>query len=254
MDVTVTTAGGTSATTSADQFTYYVPAPTVGGLDPTSGPTTGGTTVTITGTNLDGATGSMFGSNAATIQSDSATQIMVTAPAGAAGTVDVTVTTASGTSAITSADQFTYYVPAPTASSLSPTAGSTLGGTAVTIFGTNLDGALAVHFGNVAGTIHSDMPSQIVVISPAGTTGTVDVTVTTAGGISTPTSADWFTYTAAPGTPTVGLYDRSSAMFMLRNTNDSGFADESCCYGVGGSGMVPLVVTGMAMAWIRLAL
>ena len=43
VDVTVTTPGGTSATSSADQFTY-VPAPTVGNVSPTSGPA-GATTV-----------------------------------------------------------------------------------------------------------------------------------------------------------------------------------------------------------------
>ena len=43
-------------TSGADQFTYDV-APTVTGISPTAGPTGGGTTVTITGTNfVNGAT------------------------------------------------------------------------------------------------------------------------------------------------------------------------------------------------------
>ena len=42
VDVTVTTPGGTSATSAADQFTY-VAAPTVTAVSPTSGPATGGT-------------------------------------------------------------------------------------------------------------------------------------------------------------------------------------------------------------------
>ena len=53
--MTVTTPGGTSATSPADEFTY-VAAPTVTSINPTSGPTAGGTTVTVTGTNLSGAT------------------------------------------------------------------------------------------------------------------------------------------------------------------------------------------------------
>ena len=65
VDVTVTTVGGTSATSPADQFTY-VAAPTVTSISPTSGPTGGGTSVTITGTNLGGASAVDFGSNAAT--------------------------------------------------------------------------------------------------------------------------------------------------------------------------------------------
>ena len=82
----------------------------------------------------------MFGGAAATIHSDTTTQIVATSPAGVAGTADVTVTTAGGTSATSSADQFAYYVPAPTVTALNPTTGPTLGGTTVTITGTNLDG------------------------------------------------------------------------------------------------------------------
>ena len=140
VDVTVTAAGGTSATSAADQFTYYVLAPTVTAINPTTGPTPGGTTVTVTGTNLDGATMVLFGGTAATILSDTATTIVVASPSHAVGTVDVTVTTAGGASATSSADQFTYYVPAPTVTILSPTTGPTLGGTTVTITGANLTG------------------------------------------------------------------------------------------------------------------
>jgi hypothetical protein len=49
-----------------------------------------------------------FGTTAATITADSATSLTATAPAEAAGTVDVTVTTAGGTSATSAADQYTF--------------------------------------------------------------------------------------------------------------------------------------------------
>ena len=65
VDVTVSTPGGTSATSAADEYTY-IPAPTVTKVEPTSGPAAGGTTVTITGTNLTGASEVKFGANAAT--------------------------------------------------------------------------------------------------------------------------------------------------------------------------------------------
>ena len=82
--------------------------PTVTNVNPNTGPTSGGTSVTITGTNFSGATAVRFGSNAAgSFTVDSATQITATSPAGV-GTVDVTVTTAGGTSAISSGDRFTY--------------------------------------------------------------------------------------------------------------------------------------------------
>jgi len=86
-----------------------VPPPTVTGVSPSGGPITGGTSVTITGTNFTGATAVMFGgTSASTYTVDSATQITATSPAGSAGAVDVTVTTAGGTSATGPADQFTY--------------------------------------------------------------------------------------------------------------------------------------------------
>ncbi|MGH7019824.1 MAG: IPT/TIG domain-containing protein [Brevundimonas sp.] len=197
VDVRVTTGGGTSATSAADQFTYDG-APTVTSISPTSGPSTGGTSVTITGTNLSGATAVTFGATAASgFTVNSATQITATAPAGSAGTVDVRVTTAGGTSATSVADQFTY-VGAPTVTSISPTAGPATGGTTVTLTGTNFTGATSVAFGATAATGFTvNSATQITATAPAGT-GTVDIRVTTAGGTSATSVADQFTYVGAP--------------------------------------------------------
>ena len=83
--------------------------PTITGISPTTGSTNGGTPITITGTGFTGATAVNFGSKAATgVTVVSATSISATSPAGTAGTVDVTVTTPSGTSAISTTDKFTY--------------------------------------------------------------------------------------------------------------------------------------------------
>ncbi len=196
VDVTVTTPGGTSAASSADQFSY-ASVPTVTNVNPNTGPSTGGTSVTITGTNFSGATAVRFGGNAAgSFSVTSATQITATSPAGT-GTVDVTVTTPGGTSATSSADQFTYGS-APTVTNVNPNTGPPAGGTSVTITGTNFTGASAVRFGgNAAGSFSVNSATQITATSPAGT-GTVDVTVTTAGGTSATSSADQFTYGSAP--------------------------------------------------------
>ena len=107
VDITVITAGGTSAKSSADQFSY-VAAPTVTGISPAVGPITGGTSVTISGTGFQGATAVDFGDTAASsfVVNPAGTLITVTSPAGVAGLVDVTVTTATGTSAKSSADRF----------------------------------------------------------------------------------------------------------------------------------------------------
>ena len=194
VNVTVTTPGGKSVTSSADEFTYIV-APVVTGVSPTSGPGTGGTLVTITGTGFGGSTVVDFGTTAATgVAVVNSTKITAVSPAGT-GTVDVTVTTPGGKSATSSADQFTYIV-APAVTGVSPTSGPGAGGTLVTITGSGLTGATVVDFGTTAATnVTVVSNTEITADSPAGT-GTVDVTVTTLGGTSATSPADQFTYVA----------------------------------------------------------
>ena len=83
-------------------------APTVSQISPTSGPTAGGTRVTISGSNLGGATSVRFGTTRATLVSNTANLIVANSPAHTAGMVNVTVTTPGGTSAVVIADRFTY--------------------------------------------------------------------------------------------------------------------------------------------------
>ena len=169
-------------------------SPTITSVSPASGPTIGGTTVTLTGTNLTDATAVMFGATEATSYTvNSATQITAIAPAGSAGTIDVTVTTPGGTTTTSAADQYTYHA-APTITSMSPTSGPTTGGTTVTLTGTNLTNATAVKFGATEATSYTvNSATQITAIAPAGSAGTVDVTVTTPGGTSAISAADQFT-------------------------------------------------------------
>ncbi len=194
----LTDARGVNRGPTCDIGSYqFVPAPIVSELSPNNGPVGGGTVVTITGSNLAGATAVDFGSTAALIDKTvSASEIEVTSPKGS-GTVDVTVTTAGGTSVKTAADHFSY-VARPIVSKLSPNKGPVGGGTIVIITGSHLAGATAVHFGSTAALIDMTVSaSEIEVTSPKGS-GTVDVTVTTAGGTSVKTAAGHYTYVAAP--------------------------------------------------------
>jgi hypothetical protein len=192
VDVTITTPAGMSATSSADHFNY-IAAPSVASLNPASGPTAGGTIVTITGANFTGASEVDFGTTAAlafTVVSD--TSITATSPAGT-GVVDVTVTTPGGKSTTSANDQFSYLA-APTVTSLNPAGGPLAGGTLVTITGTGFTGATAVHFGgNLATNLTVVSDTSITVDSPAGT-GTVNVLVTTPGGTSATSPSDLFSY------------------------------------------------------------
>jgi len=188
--------------------------PVVQNISPTSGLAAGGTPVVISGTNLATATGpngvQFGGVNAAsyTVNSPSAGQITANSPPGTAGNVvHVQVTTPVGTSAATSADQFTYGAPAPVVSSVTPNVGPTSGLTSVTITGSNFTGVSAVTFGTQqnAQSFQFISATQITAVSPSAVAGTVDVQVTTPGGISAvntsgcplATPCDQFTF--APG-------------------------------------------------------
>ena len=114
----VTTKAGRAKPGAFDGFRYIddtVPppppplGPTVTGLSPRQGTIFGGTTVTITGTNFTGATVVRFGTSVATSMTvNSPTSITVKTPAHGLGGVDVFVTTPIGTSANTTADNFSY--------------------------------------------------------------------------------------------------------------------------------------------------
>ena len=230
-----TSSGGAGGEGAVFELSPSAAAPTVTGISPAAGAMSGGTTVTITGTNLAGATAVMFGNVAATsFTVNSNTQIMATSPAGTAitaSTVDVTVVTAGGTSTTSSADQFAYVLP-PVITGISPASGPEAGGTTVIITGMNLTGATSVNFFGMemeASSFTVNSATQITATSPngailfiqmtpgpgsttpnsftttpttlAGTVATIDVTVTTAGGVSFTSPADQFTYIAAPTAP-----------------------------------------------------
>jgi hypothetical protein len=90
----------------AGQLTYV---PSITSINPTSGPATGGTSVTITGTHLGDTTQVYFGATpAASFTIVSETSITAVSPAGTPGTVDITAGNATGTSGTSPADQFTY--------------------------------------------------------------------------------------------------------------------------------------------------
>ena len=105
----VTNSSGTTYSPVATFTTNSAP-PTVSAISPSSGSTLGGTTVTLTGTDLMGATAITVGGAACTsVSVASATSATCTTPAGTAGVASVVVTTPGGTSAANSL--FTYVTP-----------------------------------------------------------------------------------------------------------------------------------------------
>jgi len=178
VDVTVTTPGGTSPSTAATRFSYL---PVVKKVTPSSGPEAGGTTVSISGSNLSGATEVSFGSVAATkVTVKSSTSISAVAPPGEE-VVDVRVTTPGGTSQTTTGDQFSY-TPPPTVTSVSPAAGPKAGGTSVTIDGTGFalgTRATSFLFGTTkSSSVNCVSTTECTVAAPPHAIGTVDVRAT----------------------------------------------------------------------------
>jgi len=176
VDVTVTTHAGTSPTGAADHFAY-VPPPTVKKLSAKRGPGAGNTTVTITGTRFEGVTAVRFGAGGAReFTVSSPTSITAVSPPGA-GTVDVTVTTIGGTSAISKGDEFGFV---PAVEGVSPAGGAPAGGTNVTITGAGFatgKAATVFKFGSKLATeVECTTDTSCTAVAPANKAGTVEVT------------------------------------------------------------------------------
>jgi IPT/TIG domain/S-layer homology domain len=107
VDVIVTSPYGSGV--GADAYTYTTALPTIIFLSPNTGTTAGGTEVIIRGTDLTGTTAVMFGTTAAaSFTVYPGDQILAIAPAHAAGTVDVIVTTPNGASVPTAGSVYLY--------------------------------------------------------------------------------------------------------------------------------------------------
>ncbi|MFF1419964.1 IPT/TIG domain-containing protein [Streptomyces sp. NPDC058280] len=178
-----------------------VPPVLVAGV-PAFGPTSGGNKVLLLGLGLSPATGVSFGGTPATIVSQDLFGFItvVTAPAHAAGTVSVTLTTATGTSNAVSYTYIAAPLP-PTAASITPVSGPVAGGTPFTITGTGLSNA-AVLFGALpaTGVVVNVAGTSLTGVTPPGVAGNTTVTVITP--LGTASVPGGYTYIAAAPTAT----------------------------------------------------
>ena len=171
----------------------------VTGLSPSSGPATGGTTVTIAGSGFPTSTGAVqvaFGSLMGTNVSCTDSACTAVSPAStSSGQVPVTLNGQP-------AGRFTF-VPAVTA--VSPSGGPASGGTPVTItgagFSTTPGAPTSFAFGSSpASNVACTSSSSCTATAPAGS-GPVDVIASVVGLSSASTPADQFTYTSSTGSP-----------------------------------------------------
>jgi IPT/TIG domain len=101
-------AANSKASSQGEERAFNTAPPTVTGVEPHTGSATGGTPVTISGTNFAGATAVKFGTtNAKSFSVSSETSLTAVSPPGS-GTLDVTVTTPAGTTPTSPADHFGY--------------------------------------------------------------------------------------------------------------------------------------------------
>ena len=197
--VTVTNPDGGTSTLAYTYLADAAPAATIADIDPAQGPEAGGTTVTVTGTGLEGTTDVTFAGVPATIVSvaPDGTSVVVTSPAGT-GLAEVVVTGAGGATT-TAADPFVYVAEdGPGLTGVTPASGPLAGGNTVVIEGTGLDGTTDVSFGGVpAEIVGTPTDTSVTVVVPEGTAvGSVDVIVT--GPTGPALLEDGYAYVVAP--------------------------------------------------------
>lgn len=185
-------------------FEYLAPPdPSLTKISPTSGLVKGGTTVTISGTNIPNGTKVLFNDTEVPVNSLTASQIVITTPEwSVAEKVNVSILTPGGFT-VGLQEAFEYLPlpkpPAPSISSISPSSGVVSGGNIVSINGSNFVNGLELHFGQekVAYTFTSSSLLRVKV--PAATSaGFVSISVTNPDGQSA-SSVDGYEYLPLPG-------------------------------------------------------
>lgn len=166
--------------------------PAILSITPSHGPTAGGTEVAIGGANLRRECVVAFGGvPAATSEFVSATAMTAVTPPHAGGNVDVTLV--CGSDSFVFRNGFGYVSDAPRVSNVTPSSGTTAGGTHVRVAGTHFDGSCWLFFGRFAANdvvVRDD--ESITGVTPPHGAGTSDVTVRCSGGTSSLAAA--FTY------------------------------------------------------------
>ncbi|MEV6595543.1 IPT/TIG domain-containing protein [Actinoplanes sp. NPDC051346] len=181
VDVAVASAAGASVAGTATRFTYVPPPPAVTALSPTSSAVLGGTTITLSGSDLTGVTAVKVGTTSVAARSVTSWSLTFVAPAKAAGVYEVTVTNPYGTS--TRTGQLRYGT-APVITSLSTRFGSTTRAVPVTITGMGFTNASSVQVGDSRAFFFRLSDTELRAMILPGPEGPATLTVTTPGGTS----------------------------------------------------------------------
>lgn len=226
-----TTAGGAAVgvQTSIQGFTvsggiYDWAGPTLSKSTPSSGPVTGGTSVTLTGTALSGATSVKFGAKAAqSFSVVSATQISAVSPTGTVGAVDLSVTTPSGSWTLPAGYTYQLATQAPLTVTASLSALS-VGGTA-TISSSGGSGTGAVTYAVSTGPNACSLSgTTLTALAPGSCTV-----------VATKASDGTYAAVSASTSITVAKYDQA-AFSATAYPNDIAVGQTASVVSAGGSG------------------
>ena len=193
-EVIVSDANGTSS--GGPSYTYIAPPPPkVTSVTPSSGTTAGATKVTIKGTGFVAGATVTIGSAATGVTVVTATKITATTAASAAGSDEVIVSDANGTSS--GGPSYTYIAPPPPkVTSVTPSSGTTAGATKVTIKGTGFVAGATVTIGSAATSVTVVTATKITATTAASAAGSDEVIVSDANGTSS--GGPSYTYIAPP--------------------------------------------------------
>ncbi len=180
----------------ADAFRYF-PSPSLLALDPPSGPSSGGTSVTLHGSNFFEGVRAFFDDvPCRRLVRVSAEQLTCDTPPGRPGFVDVEVAHAELGFAVLEAGY--QYIAPPAVDSVSPDSGSDLGGTTLVIEGVDFrEGASVTVGGLTCIDVVVESDSRITCVTPPGEPGVADVVVTNPDGQSA-TAIGGFSYLGPP--------------------------------------------------------
>jgi IPT/TIG domain len=173
--------------------------PAVHLLSISSGSTSGGTKVTLSGSGFTHVASVKFGSVRGThLHVLSSRKLQITTPRHSSGVVVVRVVTTRGTSASVRKSRFDFVAP-PSVTAVSPAAGPITGRMRVTITGRSFTHVKKVIFGSTGGSSLSVKSStKLQVTTPAHTNGSVSVRVVTSYGESKAVTVGKYNFVAPP--------------------------------------------------------
>ncbi len=244
--VNVTTPVGSSANVSGGLT--YVAAPIVANLTPALGPLSGTVGVTLTGSNFINANTTVnLDGSLITPTLVTPTSLTFNAPAHAAGTVALNVSTPGGTSANVSGG-FTYAA-SPTVNDLTPVTANIAGAVGVVLTGSNfIPGNTTVNIGGAVALPTSITANSLIFDAPAHVAGTVVVSITTPGGTSA-NLAGGFTYINTPTVTNLSVAVGNTSGVVGVVLNGTGFIPGSTTINFDGSPIIPTFVTATSITF-----